>query len=221
MKYGWLFFVAGAVLTWGAYVVTIDHGRNAMAGTAHGGKPGVPVPVAAMRAFLFIGLAYFVLGVLVPLVYLSLNKVDAAQWPNDPGYLSRGVILSTVAGILGAAGALCIVFAVGGARKALGANGAIVVAPLVFCFAPIVNVLVSLVIEPPANKPSPLFFVGIVLAALGAGLVLYFKPAPAPPARAAAKAPLPTAGAPVPSPNTTAQAAPDAARAVDGAGSST
>ena len=50
-------------------------------------------------------------------------RVDAAAWPNDPGFLSRGVVLSTIAGILGAAGALCIVFAVGGARKALGANG--------------------------------------------------------------------------------------------------
>ena len=210
MKYGWLMFVAGAVLTWGAYVVTIDHGRNAMAGTAHGGRPGVHVPVAAMRAFIFIGLAYFVLGVIVPAVYLWLNKVDESAWPNDPGFLSRGVVLSTVAGILGAAGALCIVFAVGGARKHLGANGAIVVAPLVFCFAPIVNVLISLIVEPPARAPSPAFFVGIVLAAAGAGMVLYFKPAPAPHAPPAAAA------------NTRARAAGDAARAGDvGAGTST
>jgi hypothetical protein len=193
MKYGWLMFVAGAVLTWGAYVVTIDHGRNAMAGVAHGAKPAIPMAVAAMRAFLFIGLAYFVLGVIFPLVYLGLNKVDAAAYPNDPGFLSRGVVLSTVAGILGAAGALCIVFAVGAARRTMGANGAAMVAPLVFCFAPIVNVLISMVIEPPAkDKPiSPFFFVGIVLAAVGAGMVLYFKPA------AAAHAPAPKGAFPV------------------------
>ena len=210
MKYGWLMFVAGAVLTWGAYVVTIDHGRNAMAGTAHGGKPGVPVPVAAMRAFLFIGLAYFVMGVIVPWIYLALNKVDRTQWTDDPGFFARGVTLSTVAGVLGAAGALCIVFAVGGARKHLGANGAIVVAPLVFCFAPIVNVLISLIVEPPARAPSPAFFVGIVLAAAGAGMVLYFKPAPA--------AHAPPAAAPT---NTPAEAARDAAPARVGAGPST
>src|SRR5688500_8573489 len=181
MKYGWLMFVLGAVMTWGAYVVTIDHGRNAMAGVAHGGKPAIPMAVAAMRAFLFIGLAYFVLGVIFPLDYLGMNKVDAAQFPNDPGFLSRGVVLSTVAGILGAAGALCIVFAVGAARRTMGANGAAMVAPLVFCFAPIVNVLISMVIEPPdkAKPISPFFFVGIVLAAVGAGMVLYFKPAAA------------------------------------------
>lgn len=177
-KYGWLMFVAGAVLTWGAYVVTIDQGRNALAGTAHGGKPSVPPPVAAMRAFLFIGLAYFALGVVVPGIYLSVNKVDAAQWPNDPGFLQRGVVLSTIAGILGAAGALCIVFAVGAAKRAQVSPAA--VASLVFCFAPIVNVIITLVIEPPAARPSPLFFVGIVMAAAGAGMVLYYKPLPAP-----------------------------------------
>ena len=186
MKYGWLMFVAGAILTWGAYVVTIDHGRLTLAGAAHGGKPSVPMAVAAMRAFLFIGLAYFVLGVIVPGIYLSMNKVDPAQFPNDPGFLRKGVVLSTVAGILGAAGALCIVFAVGAARKSMGPNGAAYVAPLVFCFAPIVNVLISLIIEPPAKAPSPLFFVGILMAATGAGLVLFFKPEAAPHAPASA-----------------------------------
>ena len=178
MRYGWLMFVLGAVLTWGAYVVTIDHGRAALAGTAHGGKPLVPPAVAAMRAFLFIGLAYFVMGVIVPWIYLALNKVDRTQYPADPGFFARGVSLSTVAGILGAAGALCIVFAVGAARRANVSPAA--VASLVFCFAPIVNVLISMVVEPPAQRPSPLFFVGILMAAVGAGMVLYFKPAPRP-----------------------------------------
>jgi hypothetical protein len=180
VKYGWLMFVAGAILTWGAYVVTIDQGRNTLAGTAHGGRPLAPPAVAAMRAFLFIGVAYFFLAVVVPGLYLAMNKVDRAAFPNDPGFIQKGVVLSTLAGILGAAGALCIVFAVGAARRTMGANGAAYVAPLVFCFAPIVNVLISMVIEPPAKAPSPLFFVGILLAATGAGMVLYFKPAAAP-----------------------------------------
>src|SRR6266704_1698426 len=54
MKYTWLFFVAGAVLTWGAYVVTIDHGRSELAGVKQAGKPLIPPAIAAMRAFLFI-----------------------------------------------------------------------------------------------------------------------------------------------------------------------
>jgi len=48
------------------------------------------------------------------------------------------------------------------------------VAPLVFAGAPIVNVIVSLLWKT-KQAPGPLFFVGIVLAALGAGLVLYSK----------------------------------------------
>src|SRR3954471_18252945 len=76
-KYGWLLFVAGAVLTWGAYVVTIDHGRSEFVGM-RGGRPSAPPPVAAMRAFMFIGLAYFVLGVVVPAIYLGMNKVSPA-----------------------------------------------------------------------------------------------------------------------------------------------
>ena len=66
-KYGWLLFVAGAILTWGAYVVTIDHGRTRLAE----GMPRTHMSVAAMRAFLFIGLAYFVMAVIVVRVLLD------------------------------------------------------------------------------------------------------------------------------------------------------
>lgn len=48
------------------------------------------------------------------------------------------------------------------------------IAPLVFAGAPIVNVFVSLLWKSRA-VPGPLFFVGLVMAALGAGLVLYSK----------------------------------------------
>jgi hypothetical protein len=48
--------------------------------------------------------------------------------------------------------------------------------PLVFAGAPLVNVLFSMVLHPPKNAPNPLLYVGFVLAAAGAGMVLYFKP---------------------------------------------
>src|SRR3982750_4466500 len=118
MKYTWLFFVAAGVLSWGAYVVTIDHGRTKLAE----GLPRTHMAVAAMRAFLFIGLAYFALAVVVPGIYLAMNRPPAGQ---DPGFKMSGSVLSTVAGILGAAGALCIVFAVGAGRRQ-GINPAVV-----------------------------------------------------------------------------------------------
>jgi hypothetical protein len=48
--------------------------------------------------------------------------------------------------------------------------------PLVFGGAPLVNVLVSIAVHPPKTAPHPLLYVGFVMAAAGAGLVLYFKP---------------------------------------------
>jgi hypothetical protein len=79
-------------------------------------------------------------------------------------------------GIAGAAGALCIIFSI-----KFGGNP-IFVAPLVFAGAPIVNAIVSVVWKwkPYYSDPSMrngwlLFGAGILLAAIGAGLVLYSK----------------------------------------------
>ena len=77
---------------------------------------------------------------------------------------------ATVAGALGAAGAVCIIFAFrsGGLPT--------YVMPLVFAGAPLVNVLYSMWLHPPKTSPNPLLYLGFVLAAAGGGLVLYFKP---------------------------------------------
>ena len=42
--------------------------------------------------------------------------------------------------------------------------------------APVVNVLFSMYLHPPKVAPNPLLWVGMVLVAIGASLVLYFKP---------------------------------------------
>lgn len=168
MKYLWLLYVAGAALSWGAYVVTIDHGRKALA------AGGIPPAIAGMRAFLFIGIAYFVMAVLVPGYFLMNNKVPSTV---TTGWSIPGSILSIIAGALGAGGALCIVFAVGNARRYGSPQAALYVAPLVFSFAPIINCLISLLWDPPEQKPSPMFFAGLILAVIGAACVLYFKPA--------------------------------------------
>jgi hypothetical protein len=53
------------------------------------------------------------------------------------------------------------------------------VAPLVFAFAPIVNVILSLIVDRVKTMPHPLFFVGLLLAVGGASLVMIYKPAAA------------------------------------------
>lgn len=132
------------------------------------------------KAFLFVGIAYFLTAVLAPLAVLLAK---GATWH----YPARGMGWSLIAGIVGAIGAF-------GVLLAFGAKGTpAVVMSIVFAGAPVVNAGYSLVSHPPAGGWSaikPQFFLGIVLAALGGCLVTFYKPAvsPAKPATAAAAA---------------------------------
>ena len=145
----WLLFVAGAVLSWGAYGVLLHQGQTQL------GNP--------LKALLCVGVAYFLIGVLVPGVSLGAQG-DLVNF--DRG----GLVTATIAGALGALGAACIIYAFrfGGLP--------LYVMPLVFGGAPIVNVLLSTVLHPPRTAPHPLLYVGFLLAASGAGMVLYFRP---------------------------------------------
>ena len=145
----WVLFVAGAVLSWGVYGVLLHQG---------GVQLGNP-----LKALLCVGVAYFLIGVLVPAASLGAQ--------GDLSNFNRaGLITATVAGGLGALGAVCIIysFRFGGLP--------LYVMPLVFGGAPIVNVLLTMVLHPPKSTPNPLLYLGFVLAASGAGMVLYFRP---------------------------------------------
>ncbi len=148
----WLVFVACTVLCCGAYVPTI-----------HAGQLGFGVRNSALRAFMFVGVAYFLVSVTV-LGYLLVTRAEPLE------VTPRGMTLSTLAGVLGALGALGIVFAL------MHGGRPLIVAPIVFAGAPIVNTIVSMLWHKPAAPPGPLFYVGIVLAAVGASLVLRYKP---------------------------------------------
>ena len=146
----WIVFALGAALAWGLYGPALHNGQVQL------GSP--------MRALLCVGVAYFLIGVLVPVVFLSSQG-------QLNGFTMKGSLAATLGGVLGAAGAVCIIFAfrAGGLPT--------YVMPLVFAGAPLVNVLFSMVLHPPKTAPNPLLYLGFVLAASGAGLVLYFKPA--------------------------------------------
>lgn len=144
-------FVILAFLSWGAYVPTIHHGQL-------GFEKG------PLRAFLFVGLAYFLVAVLVPLALIYSGQ-EPAKFP------VKGMSMSTLAGVFGALGALGVIFALKTGGKP------IYVAPLVFAGAPIVNVIITMFWDKPKNPPSTLFYLGIGLAAVGAAMVLRFKPA--------------------------------------------
>jgi hypothetical protein len=145
----WIMFVLGAVLSWGMYGPALHKGQVQL------GSP--------LRALLCVGIAYFLIGVLVPVITLWLQG-------DLKGFTPGGSLTATAAGALGALGAVCIIwsFRTGGLPA--------YVMPLVFGGAPIINVLVSMWEHPPKASPNPLLYVGFVLAALGAGMVLYYKP---------------------------------------------
>ncbi len=146
---GWLWFVAGAVLSWGVYGAMLARGQMQL------GNP--------LKALLCVGAAYFLVGVLVPLAGLSAQG-------SLSGFNGPGTVSATIGGVLGALGAICIIWAF----KSGGLP--IYVMPLVFGGAPIINVVYAMLIQPPKVAPGLMWYLGLVLASLGAGMVLYFRP---------------------------------------------
>ena len=146
---GWVIFVAGAVLSWGAYGALLFEGQTQL------GNP--------LKALLCVGVAYFLIGVIIPVFALSAQG-------GLSGFNTTGLINATIAGALGAAGAACIIYAFrfGGLP--------IYVMPLVFGGAPIVNVFFSMLLHPPKNPVNPMLYLGLVFASVGAAMVLYFRP---------------------------------------------
>jgi hypothetical protein len=145
----WIVFALGAALSWGMYGPTLHKGQVLL------GHP--------MRALLCVGVAYFLVAVLIPGGSLAssgqLNHFTAA-----------GTLYATLGGVLGAFGAIFVIWAF----RAGGIPNYVM--PIVFAGAPIVNVIVTMWTHPPKAAPNPLLYVGFVLAAAGAGMVLYFKP---------------------------------------------
>jgi hypothetical protein len=146
------------VVTWGVYGILLHTGQASMQDPANG----------RYKAFLLVGVAYFLTAVLAPLVVLWLN---GASWH----YPARGAAWSLVAGILGAAGAFSVLLA-------FGAGGSpSVVMSIIFAGAPVVNAVCALILHPPAGGWTRLrwqFVAGILLAAVGGCLVTLYKPGP-------------------------------------------
>ena len=155
----WLVFALMTVVSWGLYGAFLHTGQMGMADPVNG----------RYKAFLFVGLAYFLTAVLAPLLVL---KLQGATW----AFPMKGALWSLFAGTVGAIGAFCVLLA-------FGAKGTPpVVMSIVFGGAPIVNALYSLILHPPQGGWGAIrwpFYVGLLLAALGGCLVTLYKPGPA------------------------------------------
>ena len=161
----WLAFALLTVVSWGVYGIFLHTGQLGMQDAANG----------RMKAFLFVGIAYFLVAVLAPLVMLVLS---GANW----NYPVKGTAWSLIAGIVGAIGAF-------GVLLAFGAKGnPAVVMTIVFSGAPVVNAIVALATHPPEGGLGAIrapFWLGMVLAVVGGALVTKFKPAPPAPKKPA------------------------------------
>ena len=163
MKNEWLLYVGLAGLSWGTYVPLIAYGGGELGGKA----------AARLLAILCVGVAYFLIGVLYPLFYLLRLPADAKPEPTF-----TGLFFSSLAGVAGVVGAMCVVFA-----TAAAPGYKMFIAPLIFGLAPVINTLVSIVWHPKKGHPfhfgftAPhwLLWAGIVCVGLGAALVLYSK----------------------------------------------
>lgn len=162
----WLYFSLMTVVSWGVYGVFLHSGQVAMSDPVNG----------RYKAFLFVGIAYFLTAVLAPLAVLLAK---GASW----AYPAKGMGWSLLAGIVGAIGAF-------GVLLAFGAKGTPpVVMSIIFAGAPVVNAIVALSMHPPAGgwgSIKPQFYAGILLAAIGGSLVTLYKPGPAAPHKPAA-----------------------------------
>lgn len=209
----WWVYVIIAGLAWGTYVPIIFYG-----GTELTTKPGTIG--GRLASILCVGIAYFVMAVVIPVVMMVVNSEDQPVWKVN------GLLFSGLAGVMGAVGAICVIFASkaatdtakgefdervtaltakldaepDAAKKAeveaeLGdfkagrtkylASYRIYIAPLIFCLAPLINTLMSLVWHPKPGEPFHFDFtvpswhlpLGILFVATGTFLVLYSKEA--------------------------------------------
>jgi hypothetical protein len=210
----WWGYVILAGLSWGTYVPIIFYG-----GTELTTKPGTIG--GRLASILCVGIAYFVLAVIIPVVLMATRGEEA-----KPEWKTNGLVFSGLAGMMGAIGAICVIFAskaatdsakaefetrlttlranveaaptaeakaeaekvlseTQGERAKSMARYRIYIAPLIFCLAPLINTLLSLVWHPKPGAPFHFGFempswhlpLGILLVAAGTFLVLYSKEA--------------------------------------------
>jgi hypothetical protein len=157
--------LAFSVLCWGMYGPIVQWGQAGMS-TEVG-------QFARLRPFVCVGLAYFLIGVIVPGLWLYLRG-EKGDWTVS------GIVWSLAGGAFGAVGAFGIVMAFYfGGRP-------VYVMPLVFGGAPVVNAFLTIYLAGRMREIGPLFLAGLIMVVLGAVTVLVF--APHPPASAAAAA---------------------------------
>jgi hypothetical protein len=145
-----------AVLCWGSYGPFLHIGQTKMGGSR-------------LRPFCCVGIAYFIIAVMVPVV-----SIESMSMHETSSYSFYGMVWAVLAGTCGAMGALGIILAFTYGGKP------IFVMPLVFGFAPVINTLASIVEKGKFDNLNTLFGGSLLLGILGAVTVLLNAPKAAP-----------------------------------------
>ena len=146
--------IAMAILCWGSYGPFLHLGQSKMGGSR-------------LRPFCCVGIAYFVIAVMIPIVALE-------SMHSGSGYTAQGMMWSVLAGTAGAMGALGIILAFTFGGKP------IFVMPLVFGFAPVINTITSIIEKGKFESLNGMFAVSLLLGISGAVTVLLNAPKSAP-----------------------------------------
>jgi len=142
-------------LCWGSYGSVLHKGTHLLGDSR-------------LRALLCVGISYFVLAVIVPVVVLTAES----HVVTFSGKFFEGMGFSMAAGAAGAIGALGLILAFNfGGRP-------VFVMPLVFGGAPVINTFVKMWTDSLWDKVGALFFVSLGLVIAGAVTVLVFSPKP-------------------------------------------
>jgi hypothetical protein len=143
-------FVAMTFLCWGNYGPIMHEGQHAMGNSS-------------LRPFVCVGLAYFLIAVVIPVVWLSV-KGEKGNWT------AGGLFWSLTAGVVTCVGALGIIMAFKFRGKP------VYVMPLVFGAAPVVNTIVTMFMTKTYRDAKWIFYAGVLTVAAGGAGVLFFKP---------------------------------------------
>lgn len=168
-----LFYALGTVVCWGLYSVLLHKGSLLM-------NPAGPPDVGSrMKAFLMVGIAYFVVGIVGPMLVM---KAKGTPLTFPPG----GLTWSLLAGLAGAVGAYFLLMALSSGQGPVESKALVLLVPaIVFAGAPIVNAIVSITKDKVWGETPWQFYAGILLAAAGVAMVMKFRPLghAAPPAK--------------------------------------
>lgn len=147
--------IALTVLCWGMYGTVLQIGQVGMS--------TIPPAPARLRPFVCVGLAYFLIGVIVPSLWLHFRG-EKGEWS------VLGVGWSIAGGALGALGALGIIlaFTFGGSP--------VYVMPLVFGGAPVINAFLTIYLAGKMKEIGPWFLAGLIIVVLGAVVVMVTAP---------------------------------------------